>query len=154
MEYQIQDHILPLHHVGFIVKDIDHSLDFYMNKLGFTLYNRWTEPVEEVENGMCIPGASLELAQVKGYGFLLEFIRFVTGEGSDEKFLSNHIGTGHISFLVDDLPAAIEHLKSQGVEFCSEPVMLPNSSWVMFYDPDGIRVEIMQFYRNGGFEER
>ena len=32
MEYQIQDHILPLHHVGFIVKDIDRSLDFYMNK--------------------------------------------------------------------------------------------------------------------------
>lgn len=154
MAFSLKDHILPLHHVGFIVKDIDRSLSFYTEKLGFTLYNRWTEPVNEVEMGMCIPGASLELAQVTGYGCMLEFIRFVTSEGSDEKFLSNHIGTGHVSFLADDLPAVIDHLKSVGVEFCSDPVVLPNSSWVMFYDPDGIRVEIMEFYRNKGFEER
>lgn len=154
MAFQLKDHIHPLHHIGFIVKDIDRSLDFYIGKLGFTLYNRWTEPVEEVEDGMCVPGASLELAQVEGYGCMLEFIRFMTSEGKDEKFLSNHIGTGHVSFLVDDLPAVIEHLKSEGITFCSEPVKLPNSSWVMFYDPDGIRVEIMEFYRNGGFEER
>lgn len=154
MSYQIKDHLHPLHHVGFIVKDLDKELDFYINVLGFDFYNRWEEPVEEVEDGFAVPGASLELAQVTGHGCMLEFIRFRTSPGDDTPFAVNKVGTGHVSFLVDDMDEAVAYLKSVGIRFVSDPVRLPNSSWVLFYDPEGIRVEIMQFYDNNGFEDR
>lgn len=154
MAYNLSEHLHPLHHVGFVVKDLDKELDFYMNVLGFDFYNRWTEPVEEVEDGFAVPGASLELAQVTGHGCMLEFFRFMTSPGDDTPFEVNKVGTGHISFLVDNMDDAVACLKEHGIKFVSDPVRLPNSSWVMFFDPEGIRVEIMEFYHNNGFEDR
>ena len=148
MEYNVSEHILPfLHHVGFTVSDLDASVDFYCNKLGFKLFNRWTEPMqgEATGVGMGVPGASIELAQLVGYGCMLEFIQYLDHVGSKQRIAPNHAGLGHVAFLVDDLDAFKAHLESEGVEFCSEPIVLDTSKWVHFYDCDHIRVEVMQF---------
>ena len=42
MSFSPADSIQRFHHAGFIVKDLDRSLDFYVNKLGFELKMRWT----------------------------------------------------------------------------------------------------------------
>jgi lactoylglutathione lyase len=145
MSFNAKDQIEKAHHTGFIVKDIDRTLDFYVKKLGFELFDRWTETVEEAETGMGVPGASLELCQVTGYGCMIEFIRFVTSSGSDEIIKPNHIGVGHTSFLVKNLEILIEGLRSEGVKIASPIIKLPGSSWVHIIDPDGIRIELMEF---------
>ena len=149
MAYNVKEHIIPLlHHVGFTVSDMDRSIEFYTKKLGFTLYDRWTEPAEGEQTGlgMGVPGAKIELAQVTGYGCMLEMIQYL-GEhaGSTERIEPNHVGLGHVAFLVDNMKEFKQNMEAVGVEFCSEPIELSTSSWVHFYDPDGIRVEVMEF---------
>lgn len=148
MSFSPADSIQRFHHAGFIVKDLDRSLDFYVNKLGFELKMRWTETAEQCDVGMGVPGGSLELAQMVGYGVMVEISQFITQAGSDAPIEPNRIGVGHISFEVSDLPALIAYLEERGVKMASERMIVPelNITWVHVLDPDSIRVEFMQFF--------
>jgi predicted enzyme related to lactoylglutathione lyase len=49
-----------------------------------------------------------------------------------------HYTTGPVpEFLVDDLPAALEELRSAGVEILGEPVLDGGEGWLHFRGPDG-----------------
>lgn len=148
MVFDIKTCIEKFHHIGFIVKDIDASIDFYCNKLGMELTMRWEETEEQCAVGMGVPGASLELAQMVGYGVMIEVARYMTSLGSDAPIAPNHIGIGHVAFTVHNLPALIEDLENKGVRMASERMIVPelNITWVHALDPDGIRVEFMQFF--------
>lgn len=149
MSFSPRTCIERFHHAGFIVKDLDRSLDFYVNKLGFELSMRWTETAEQCDVGMGVPGGSLELAQLVGYGVMLEVSQFLTEAGSDAPIEPNRIGVGHVSFEVNDLPALVDYLTDKGVEMASERMIVPelNITWIHVLDPDGIRVEFMQFFK-------
>ena len=83
-----------------------------------------------------------------GYGVMVEISQFITQAGSDAPIEPNRIGVGHISFEVSDLPALIAYLEERGVKMASERMIVPelNITWVHVLDPDGIRVEFMQFF--------
>ncbi|MBD5094953.1 MAG: VOC family protein [Subdoligranulum sp.] len=148
MGYQVQENIQAVHHTGFIVKDLDRSLDFYVNKLGMKLQMRWIETAEQCDTGMGVPGSSLELAQLVGYGVMIEIARFIDVPGIDTPLSPRQIGVGHVSFTVRDLVSLIAHLEEQGVKMASERMIVPELkiTWVHALDPDGIRVEFMQFF--------
>lgn len=148
MSFDPRNCIQFMHHAGFIVKDLDKSLDFYVNKLGFDLKMRWIETAEQCQPGMGNPGGDLELAQMVGYGAMVEISQYLHCAGSDAPIEPNRIGAGHVSFEVNDLPALVEYLTAQGVQLASEPMIVPelNITWVHVLDPDGIRVEFMQFF--------
>lgn len=132
-----------LHHVGFVVSDLDRSIDFYMKNLGFSLYDRWKEAPDMCEVGFGVPGAYLELAQLVGHGFKLELYQFLEGIGSNAPIASNHIGLGHISLGVENFNELIERLNRNGARLASEVVKLKSGQWVHVLDPDGVRIEIM-----------
>ena len=59
-----------------------------------------------------------------------------------------HLGIARIALASDDLDADIEYLKSQGVEFLSDPATVqmdgqPATRFVCFKDPDGTIVELV-----------
>lgn len=137
------DTSLRLHHVGFVVSDLDKSLDFYVNVLGFKLHDRWEEPPHMCEEGMGVPGAYLELAQVVGYGVMVELYQYLEGTGSREPIEPNRVGLGHLCFYAEDFNAFIQMLESHKVPFASRIVKLTKGQWVHFLDPDGIRIEVM-----------
>lgn len=132
-----------LHHVGFVVSNLDQSVDFYTGILGFTLKKRWKEGPELVEKGMDVPGASLELAHLTGYGFCLELMTYLRGSGSKVDIAPNHVGVGHISLGIANFEEFVTCLRDQGVRFVSEVTKVNVGQWVFICDPDGIRIEIM-----------
>lgn len=134
---------MKLHHVGFVVSDLDRSVDFYTKVLGFQLHDRWKEGPEMCEVGMCVPGASLELAQVVGHGVMVELYQYLESSGSREPIAPNHVGLGHLSLGVDDFGAFMAQLQAHHVPLCSDIVKLTKGQWVHFFDPDGIRIEVM-----------
>jgi catechol 2,3-dioxygenase-like lactoylglutathione lyase family enzyme len=93
---------------------------------------------------MGFPGAALELAQVRGYGCMVEFIRYKAAGGSREKAGANCRSVGHIAFEVDDIYAITAELSKRGVEFVSGVIEHSFAPWVQFNDPDGIRLEFME----------
>lgn len=140
-----------IEHVGIIVSDMDRSVDFYCNVLGFDVVQRVDLCTgETVEKGVGIPGAALKLAHLKlgNTATIIELLQYINPKSkpisSDAK--SNDIGVGHAAFNVDDPDAYYEMLKSKNVKFISPGVM--NSStgekFCYFYDPDGAVLEFIK----------
>jgi catechol 2,3-dioxygenase-like lactoylglutathione lyase family enzyme len=127
-----------VHHVDLVVSSIARSLPFYRDLLGPLGFHR----VGEVE------------------GERGETIWYVAGRGSsiglresqtktDESYDRYRVGLHHLAFEASSRAVVDERadwLRRQGAEIESEPQeygYLPGYYAVFFYDPDGIKLEIL-----------
>lgn len=140
-----------IEHVGIIVSDMDRSIDFYCNTLGFSLSQRVDLCTgDTVEKGVGIPGAALKLAHLKlgDTPTIIELLQYITPTSNPipEDAKSNDIGVGHVAFNVDDPDAYYQMLVSKGVRFISPGVMESSTGekFCYFYDPDGAVLEFIK----------
>src|SRR5260370_8549310 len=137
-------------HVGVTVSDLDRSLAFYRDLLGFHVaYERGEVTAEYMPRLVGIPGARLKIAGLDIPGLHLDLIEYLEPKGAEQAGPPNDVGNVHVGFTVDDLRSAYKTLSAAGVKFKSEPVsptVGPNkAAWpVYFTDPDGVTLEIIQ----------
>jgi catechol 2,3-dioxygenase-like lactoylglutathione lyase family enzyme len=105
------------------VADLDTSVAFYTEKLGFQLIRRLGQR-----------SAAFEAADNK----ILLLQKF---EGQPHVTAAAPISFG---LFVDDLDGAIETLRGRGVEFEGEPVDMPEFRIAFFSDPDGTPLYLAQ----------
>lgn len=110
------------------VRDLDASLDFYVNKLGLVEVRR-----KEVPEGK----------------FTLIFLAAAVGEaeieltynwGSEEAY-DNGRNFGHLAFEVDNIYQTCQHLQNSGV-IINRPPRCGNMAFVK--SPDNISIELLQ----------
>lgn len=132
-----------VHHVSFAVSDLERSIAFY-EALGFTPHDRWTEGPEQCATGLGVPGADIEVAQLRGPGVLLELMWYRTPAGERTPPAPADVGSAHIAFETSDIRAAAEAVAQAGGTLVSDVQSDPVAHWVQFTDPDGIRLELME----------
>ena len=126
-----------VHHVDLVVSSIERSLPFYSELLGPLGYH--TVSQVEGERGETIwyltgPGTSIGLREAQ------------SESGSYDRY---RIGLHHLAFEADSrgqVDERAEWARSQSVEIESEPMdysYLPGYYAVFFYDPDGLKLEIL-----------
>jgi lactoylglutathione lyase len=122
-------------HVALSTKDIDRSLDFYVNKLGFAEMFRL-----EREGRLWIVYLRVTDTQ---------FIElFPDGVGDGAPPFAN-IGFNHLCLEVDDLDASITELKGRGVTLTAEKKLgVDHNYQAWIADPEGNRIELMQLGAN------
>lgn len=120
-------------HVGLFVNDIQKSVAFYTETLGFKLI--W-ESVNQCPEGDVL------VKFVENGGSVIELVQFpYTLERKDGWF-------DHIAMNVKDIDAVMKALEEKGVEFeegsyTHAPQTFPGGSkWVMFRGPDGEHLEL------------
>ncbi|MBM4382579.1 MAG: VOC family protein [Deltaproteobacteria bacterium] len=86
---------------------------------------------------IALPG-SLNTASID----LLQFKTPFDGRPPYEK--PNHLGAAYSALLTTHLASDVEHLKSQGVRFLSEPYGVPGNRFVFFRDPDGVLFQLVE----------
>jgi catechol 2,3-dioxygenase-like lactoylglutathione lyase family enzyme len=124
---------LPVIHTGFVVKDRERMDKFYKDILGFHMYWHGGKKAAETDwVDMQVPDGT-------------DWIEYMLNvpEHADERTLGvmNHIALG-----VPDVRAAAEALEEKGVELPEEPKIGRDGKWELnLYDPDGTRVELMEF---------
>jgi catechol 2,3-dioxygenase-like lactoylglutathione lyase family enzyme len=103
-------HIQRFDHVGITVADLEGVTAFFVG-LGLELEGTGSVEGEFVEAVCGIPGAHCEIAMLRapGGGFRVELARFVTPDHlpGSPKAMANELGLRNVSFVVDDLDAAI-----------------------------------------------
>jgi catechol 2,3-dioxygenase-like lactoylglutathione lyase family enzyme len=133
-------------HSGICVADLDRSVRFYCDGLGFRLADRHDigpgyGPSLEVEGGVDLVCQFLR----RDDGLTVELLAFgspnATGSPSSRR---NQLGLTHLSFWVDDLTAAAAHLVACGGALVEGTSMDEGVPLVFIADPDGTRVELMQ----------
>ncbi|HXG52168.1 MAG TPA: VOC family protein [candidate division Zixibacteria bacterium] len=105
--------IEAIDHVGVVVSDMDRSVRFYTELLGFSLLARYRpeSPYQKEIAYLKFPGASdakLELYSLK--------------QPSAEPSYERRVGMREIALRVPDVGAELERLRRAGAEVLSEPV--------------------------------
>lgn len=140
------------HHTSYTVANLDDSIHFYRDLLGFEMVNHRPEITHDYWRAVVgFPDAVAKDAmfRIPG-GHYLELIEYVHPKGTAQNDLTpNNTGSSHVAYLVDDLPSLYQKLKEAGSTFISEPIYLdkgPNAGgWALYMrDPSGIVIELFQ----------
>jgi catechol 2,3-dioxygenase-like lactoylglutathione lyase family enzyme len=136
-------------HLGICVSDLDTSLRFYCDGLGFEEVAAH-DVGEEFAALMEVEGVRLQSRMIRRDGVTLELLDFVApgAVGSAERRRMNQLGLTHLSFRVDDVTAVAERLRGLGgtvVHDTRTTFDLGGSALDFLYctDPDGVRIELM-----------
>lgn len=134
-------------HIGLCVSDLERSLRFYCDGLGFSPAERHEIGNEFADTLEVQRDVVLASQFIRREGMSIELLHYsspgVTGAPSATR---NQLGLTHLSFIVPDLDAAAERLEECGGTLIESTRTKGDGVYLLFVaDPDGTRVELMQF---------
>lgn len=137
-----------LDHVGIAVSDLNASLRFFCDVLGLHL-----ETSEEIQS------QRVKAHFVSAGGATLELLEATSPESPIARFLERRgPGLHHVALRVDDVEAALEHLRQRGVRLIDEHARPgAEGALVAFIHPSathGVLVELKQAAASTKTEDR
>ena len=143
--------ILAADHTGITVSDIERSLAFWRDILGFELSHRAHQKGERAEQITGVPGAEILLAVLKAPGHKIELLEYrapADRRGQNDRRPCD-LGHVHVALTVENLDDLLETIAASGWKAAGEPQTLaagPNAGKRVVYvrDPDGTTIELMQ----------
>ena len=135
-------------HVGICVSDLDRSLNFYREALGFEELGRNDMQGKPLDQLNQLRGVKVRTAFLGRDGSRLELIEFQSPGwvGPRAPRPMNQLGLTHLAFRVADLDTVCAKIEAAGGALIRETRMdLPGPIRViMTIDPDGLRVELVE----------
>ena len=143
-------------HFSFTVSDLDRSIEFYRDLLGFELVHTQEQANAYTRRLVGYPDASLRVAQFAVPGqprgistHDLELVQYLSpkGEGGSREICNP--GAAHMAMTVDDIHERYERFVAAGVEFVSPPNEITagvnaGGFTCYFRDPDDIVLELLE----------
>ena len=139
--------IKAIRHTGIVVSDLDKSLHFYRDLLGFEIVKDKLESGNYIDSVLSLKNASVRTIKMKAPdGNLIELLYFKSHPKKPKNMEIYRIGTSHVAFTVIDLEKCYEILLNSGVKFNAQPQLSPDGyAKVTFcHDPDGTLIELVQ----------
>ena len=141
-----------VHHHGFTVGDLDTSLRFYRDTLGFDLVRvseRANLPSYDTILGYRDVKLKVALLRHPVNEFLLELFQYLNPPGTKRELDNCYVGSSHVAFEVDDIDAQYRTLQEAGYGAINPPVDVVRDGTkvaraMYALDPDGISVEMFQ----------
>jgi len=144
--------IIAADHTGITVSNLERSLAFWRDVLGFELSHTAHQTGEMASEITGVAGAEIKLAVVKTPGgHKIELLEYIAP--ADRKrhvaFGPCDVGFVHVALIVDDLDAVLRAINASGWKAAGKPQTLrsgPNAGKRVVYvhDPDGTTIEFMQ----------
>jgi catechol 2,3-dioxygenase-like lactoylglutathione lyase family enzyme len=142
--------IIAVDHTGFTVSNLEHSLAFWRDVLGFELSHRPHQTGELASEITGVPGAEIAIAVLKGYGHKIELLEYLAPPDRRKIELRPcDVGFVHVALAVDNLDSILSAIAASGWKAAGKPQTLtagPNAGKRVVYvrDPDGTTIEFMQ----------
>ncbi|MCL1913010.1 MAG: VOC family protein [Eubacteriaceae bacterium] len=121
--------ILGIGHNGFVVGDLEKSIEFYRDILGFEVEREMDRPERKIVFLKICDGQSIEL--------------FSGGNEKAQKSEST-IGFAHTCLIIEDMDKSMEELQAKGVEITGVRRRDDGSGAFIVKDPDGNEFEMSQ----------
>ncbi len=129
-------------HIGICVSDLERSLTFYCDRLGFREVADLEIAGAQAERLLQLSNVKLKAVYLERDGTRIELLSFDQPGtvDDDEGRRLNRLGLTHLSFAVHDLDALVTELEREGVRVLHETRI--GDAAVMVTDPDGTRIEL------------
>lgn len=136
-------------HLGVCVSDLDRSLRFYTEGLGFEEAESWAVG-PEFGTLMEVEGVALQSRFLRREGCTIELLFYDNpgAQGPAERRPMNQLGLTHLCFKVDDVDATVARVVAAGGTVhphtrTTFPAGEDSMDFVYCTDPDGTRIELM-----------
>ena len=143
--------ILGVDHTGITVSNLERSLEFWQNVLGFELSHRAHQAGELAAEITGVAGAEILIAVLKAPGHKIELLEYLAPPDRKRDFDLKPCDTGfvHIALTVENLDAVLQRIAASGWRAAGMPQTLtagPNAGKRVIYvrDPDGTTIELME----------
>ena len=137
-----------MHHTGFVVEDVDRSVEFYSEVVGLQVMGRG-----EREDGPISQIVGYEHSHIKTAtlgidregGHILELIEYVSPVSAERPTQERAVlGASHLAFNVTDIEGTFQRLLDNGAIKLNAPVEVgPGRSACYLQDPDGNWIELI-----------
>jgi glyoxylase I family protein len=150
-------------HVGVTVPDLDEAERFLVDVLGaehvYTLGAKRDDESDwmTVQLGVHPRTVIREIRFYRlGNGSNIETFQYDAADGQAPEPRNSDIGGHHLALYVDDMDAAIAHLRAHGVEIMGEPVASAGPAlgqrWLYFRAPWGMQFELVSYPGGKAYE--
>ncbi len=140
--------IQRLSHVGICVSDLERSLRFYRDLLGFSAEHELEVGGEPTDTLLRLRGTKLRALYLARDGVRIELLHFASPPAPPARGrVMNESGLTHLSFRVADLDGMLAALRTAGVRVLEDTVLrFPEfrSAACFIADPDGQLIELVQ----------
>jgi catechol 2,3-dioxygenase-like lactoylglutathione lyase family enzyme len=135
-------------HIGLCVSDLERSLAFYCDVMGFTEVARLNVTDAGSANLLDFPEMDVELVYLERDGIRIELIWYRVPDQAehDARRPMHRTGLTHLAFRVGDLDDLCRRIEAGGGEVlpATTATFALGNRGVMTLDPDGTRVELIE----------
>ena len=140
--------IARITHVGIGVSNLERSLRFYRDLIGFTWEHELEVEGEPTDTLLRLRGTKLHAEYLTRDGVRIELLHFASPPAPPRpERPMNQYGLTHLSFRVTDMDAVLDALRAAGERVLEDTVIrFPEwqSAACMILDPDGQVIELVQ----------
>tara|TARA_B100000401_G_C52573040_1_gene608867 strand:- start:247 stop:678 length:432 start_codon:yes stop_codon:yes gene_type:complete len=135
-----------IRHFGIVVQNIDESLFFYENLLGFKVFKKMEESGPEISTFLGIKNVKVTTIKMRNqFNQMIELLYYQEQPHKNDIFI-NQLGPTHLALSVSNLDDLYQNFKKQNIEFISSPIITDNKfAKVAFCKaPEGTFIELVE----------
>lgn len=139
--------IKNMRHTGIVVDDLEASLNFYRDLLGFQIAKQMEESGDYIDNMSSLSNVKVTTVKMtSSFGHMIELLKYHSHPAEKKQREICEIGISHIAFTVDSLDMAYDRLKGAGVPFNSLPQLSPDGYAKVTFcrAPEGTLIELVE----------
>ena len=139
--------VAHVRHAGIVTDDLESSLKFYRDLLGFKEVRRVEESNPFIETVLGMKGVYVTTIKMfDSGGGQIELLHFKSHPKNRGEREINDIGISHVALTVDDVHQLYENLKNSGVSFVSSPRLSDDGSATVAFcrAPEGTFIELVE----------
>src|SRR5260370_5978731 len=107
--------IIAADHTGITVANLERSLAFWRDVLGFELSHPAHHTGDLASEVTGVPGAEISIAVLKGFGHKIELLEYLApADRKDGDLRPCDVGSVHVALIVDDLDAVLRTIAASG----------------------------------------
>lgn len=134
-------------HVGITVSDMQRSVAFYRDVLGFEVTGTG-EAFDEEDKPLDLTRVHLLSTAMRSENCQIELLQFLSPPGETSAPKMSDAGCVHMALAVSDIHAVYDKLLAAGAQVNAPPQKDDSgyewSYWMFFKDPDGTMIEVVQ----------
>jgi len=139
--------IKDIRHTGIVVVDLEASLYFYRDLLGFQIAKQMEESGDYIDNISSLRNVKVTTVKLTSQsGQMIELLKYHSHPAEQKMPEICEIGISHIAFTVDNLDIEYKRLKDKGIKFNSPPQLSPDGYAKVTFcrAPEGTLIELVE----------